>query len=384
LCFSPSNCPPASNKIPAVINKLAAHLKRELVDDLRLISAQTIEAAMTELNLPPASRAEVDIWLHTQHRVSTNEDKTSNSTSTLADAVERQRLARLFPWLADEEAALRQNQRFARDWQDDQEAALTALRADFEAKAKNNTLGSLESLVGQYCLYCDDPAYGCYLLMSMLLRLPVSSRIPVHNWMVANDMPRGSKEAYGSAISSLQVPLFPVVPGLAPANAKLLESAPTGGGMLQIGQVDGAWVADASPIEQQLELLQQQVARLQQQQQRPQQQQRQQQQPPQQQQQQYRQRQPYSGQQQQYQQPQQQQYQQPQQQQYQQRQRQLRPRGGTPAGGETDPIFDALFANIPPAPATTVHKPEAFPNGPPTATAPPSVPPQVATTARRF
>jgi hypothetical protein len=253
--FSPSQRPNARSWIPANVNRLAAHLQRDAPGDLLLVSAQTIESAMAALQLSPPARAEVDIWLQANRRVQTPDDTPNN---TLADAVERQRLARLFPWLAEEEAALRQNARFARDWQEDKEAALTALRNDFEAKAKNNTLGTLESLVGQYCLYCEDPAYGCYLLMSLLLRLPATARIPVHNWLIANDMPRGAKEAYGVAISSLQVPLFPVVPGLTAANAKLLETTPTGAGFLQIGQVDGAWVANAAPLEQQLDALQQQ------------------------------------------------------------------------------------------------------------------------------
>jgi hypothetical protein len=127
--------------------------------------------------------------------------------------------------LADEEAARRQLELFARDWLEDPVKARQALMEDFEARARLGTLGPLESLAGQYALYAKDPAYGGYLLMSLLLRLPASKRIYVHNWAIAGDMPRATREAYGGAISRLARPLFPCVPGLAAANAKLLQDS---------------------------------------------------------------------------------------------------------------------------------------------------------------
>jgi hypothetical protein len=246
---------------------LARHLKLASSDDVRLLSATTLGIAVKELELSSADRAAIDVWLRSAPASETAPfaSRTDNSqTTALADAVERQRLSRMFPWLAAEEAALRQSQRFHRDWVADKAAAVLSLQQDFEAKAKNATLGPLESLVGQYCLYCPDPAYGSYLLMCLLLRLPVASRVPTHNWLLANDMPRGAKEAYGSAIAALTVPLFPQVAGLLAANTRLLEDAlggtnPSGGGLLHIGQVDGSWFADSTPLEQQIEGLYQQI-----------------------------------------------------------------------------------------------------------------------------
>lgn len=146
---------------------------------------------------------------------------------------------------------------FSRDWSDDPVRAKKALIEDFEARARLGSLGSLESLAGQYALYCPDAAYGSYLLMSLLLRLPPAKRIQAHNWAVAGDMPRGTREAYGAAIARLDRPLFPCVPGLAAANTKLLQgSAPSdsqldihGGGVLPVVHGPTGPVVDVTAVE---------------------------------------------------------------------------------------------------------------------------------------
>ena len=267
--FTPAPQRSRPGEPPEAVTEIVRHLRLDDVALLRRVSPSTICAAVDELHLPAASRAAIDLWLKDDAPQST---VVSDGTTALAEAVERQRLGRIFPWLAAEEAALRQMERFRRDWTDDPKQAKEALRSEFASKAKNNTLGALESLVGQYCLYCTDAEFGGYLLMSLLLRIPTQSRITVHNWMVANDMPRATKEAYGVAIANLSTPLFPPCAGLEAANTKLLDAAlvmpahggdtdtsPRGGGHLALTQVDGNWVADSTPVEHALNALQQQI-----------------------------------------------------------------------------------------------------------------------------
>jgi hypothetical protein len=254
--FTPGKPSSSASEPAASVKALAAHLKRTSPADLRNLSSDTLKLAMEEMKMPADQRADVDLWMHAL-APSAISSAVSSDTSTLANAVERQRLAQVFPWMPQEEAALRQIQRLADDWNSGADAALKALKEEFESKARAGLLGALESLIGQYCLYCTDPKYAAYLLMALLLRIPAAQRIPVHNWMVAGDMARATKESFGSAIAILETPLFPVCAGLQSANMKLLESAlsrvsppeVSGGGWLPVAQIDGSWGVDTSPLE---------------------------------------------------------------------------------------------------------------------------------------
>lgn len=153
----------------------------------------------------------------------TAEHKPEDGTKTLASAIELQRLAKIFKWMPHEEAAIRQVERMQQEWAGGEEKAMAALQAEFQSRAKNGSLTPTEALIGQYCLFCLDSRYARFMLMSLFLRVPPGQRIPVHNWAIAQDMPRATKEAYGDAICNLTTPLYPHCAALEAINTRLLQ-----------------------------------------------------------------------------------------------------------------------------------------------------------------
>ena len=269
--FSPQRSKEAP---PEPVGALLKHLKLASVDDLFKVSTATITAAVAEMKLPSSACAVIDIALSSR----LGSSKIDSGTAALADAVESQRLSRIYKWLPAEESARRQLARFSEDWEVGQKQAMEGLRSEFSARAKAGSLGPLEALIGQYCLYSEDAEYARFMLMSLLLRVPATQRVAVHNWAVAQDMPRATKEAYGDNIAALTIPLYPYSSSLEVCNTKLLESAVTpaggadprwidGAGWLPVSQQqDGQYGVDTAPLDsaiaQELNDLRQQVREL--------------------------------------------------------------------------------------------------------------------------
>lgn len=247
----PRPAPAAAAVLPVPVIKLMAHLKVASLQDLARCSAATISAATAELKMLAPDTAAIDIALATASTPPAGSD-----VGALASAVEMQRLSRIFRWMPAEEAAVRQLRRFASDFAEGEKPAFDALRAEYAARAKAGSLGALETLVGQYLLYAPDHAYSAFFLMSLLLRVPATQRVALHNWAVAQEMPRATKEAYGDAIAALATPLFPHCSALEACNTKLLEStppsggAPDGAGWLAVSQAaSGAYGVDTAPLD---------------------------------------------------------------------------------------------------------------------------------------
>ncbi|PHR94984.1 MAG: hypothetical protein COA68_17755 [Oceanobacter sp.] len=217
----------ATTAIPQAVTDVATHLKLD-VETLSKIRRETIDAALTEMHLTAADRAVIDVWLLG------SDQPTKDATTLLAEEVKRSHDLNTFPWLASEEAAIRQLTSMSQDWAEGPTAAFDRLREEFIARVKNNAISSFEVLIGQYALFTKDKEYALYLLMNLLLRVPPNGRLSVHNWMVASELPRAFVEAHGTAISALQVPLFPASSAMAASNQKLLEGA-SGGGTGEVG-----------------------------------------------------------------------------------------------------------------------------------------------------
>ena len=229
---SPLRGPSVASAPSAPIQLVMHSLKIQSIADLALLSKASIDSECVALKLSASDKAEIEIAIakFSSHR---------DGTSALANAVELQRLQRIWPWKTDEERALRQLTRFQEDYAAGDVDAMKALRAEFISRAKSGLLGNLETLVGQYCLFSSDSKYGAYLLMCLLLRLPPDSRINTHNWAIAQELPRATREAYGSRIAALTLPMFPHDPALEAVNTKILQgSSKTAGQNLDL--VDGA------------------------------------------------------------------------------------------------------------------------------------------------
>jgi len=277
--FSPGHAGPAT-AVPPPVAGVAQKLGRS-PEELRLLHRSTLELLFTEEKIPAAVRAEVDVWLAKQPT------STKDASMVLAEQVRRQNERGELPWLPKEESAMRSINRFHEDYIADPRAALAELQNSYVAKAKNGTLGPVDALVGQYCLYGTDKEYSTYLLMAILLRLPSSARVPTHNWLVASGFARATTEAYGAAIAVLPTPLYPAEAPLKAQNEALLDqympsTAPhsglgvkgagvttsdlstladlTGAGTLPVAlQPDGSYGVDVTVVEVACNNLQQQI-----------------------------------------------------------------------------------------------------------------------------
>jgi len=153
------------------------------------------------------------------------------------------------------------------------QGAVDTIKKEFEAAAKVGNLTPLESIIGRYVMY--EGEYGGYLLMCLILRTPPETRLLLHNWSIAGAMSDGKKEAFGAAIASLEVPLFPDVEPFVALNQRILtqgssvsgggtdtlfasredifgktKTSVSGGGYAPLGQLpDGSWAADTSAVE---------------------------------------------------------------------------------------------------------------------------------------
>ena len=248
---------PARPASSATIDRVVAELRVSSVGELSAVSRDTMARVFDLLSLDARARVEVELAVA---RAST----TTDGNTVLARAVDQQRLVKIFPWVADEERALRQLERFSLDWQEGKDQAQKSLRSEFVSRAKAGLLGPLEAIVGQYCLFTTNSEYGCFLLAALLLRVPPEDRVTTHNWAIAQELPRATKEAYGTAIARLQVPLFPVLEALEAANTRLLQGKPTpsvsggsastvdplGDGWLGVQQAqDGSYGVETAPLD---------------------------------------------------------------------------------------------------------------------------------------
>lgn len=111
------------------------------------------------------------------------------------------------PWKTSERMALKHVARM-QEYCNDSEA-ISQLRSCFVRAAKNGTLSILEVLVGQYLLFASSTEVGAKNLMFLLLNVPPSERMNVHNWTLAQSIPEPVRFSYGSVIEKLGVPLFP-------------------------------------------------------------------------------------------------------------------------------------------------------------------------------
>ena len=182
---------------------------------------------MDTLNLSLAERASV--FLLAARDNSSAADSGAKLEKYFSSRDERE----AFPWKRDEKRALLQVERMQEAVAD--RSASADIEKEFVRAAKNSLLSPAEVLTGQYLIF-GDATDGPLSLLHLLLRVPANQRIAVHNWSLAQMMPKATKEAYGNEIAKLTVPLFPPKSDeLAALNIKLLSSVcdsmvATGGG----------------------------------------------------------------------------------------------------------------------------------------------------------
>jgi hypothetical protein len=126
--------------------------------------------------------------------------------------------------------ALREQHALARDqWRNNRDAALTlilgfekdyadkdhwlaSLRETYEGRVGDDKfpLSSFEKVVLTYLLYPkkNDLVFSSYFLASMLLNVTNDKQLALHNWAIAEQMSHGKREALGSNIDRIQVPLL--------------------------------------------------------------------------------------------------------------------------------------------------------------------------------
>jgi hypothetical protein len=245
-------------------------------EDLYKLPTTFLERQMIEHMVPPPAQAHI----LRQAGLQTTEGQLH---AYLTQRDERQ----ICPWMAEEKRALLHLQRM-------EEAVRTPsagqdLQDDFVRSARAGILTPTEVLVGQYLIF-GDGVLGPRQLMHMLLRIPADHRVKVHNWMLAQAMPRAMKDSYGEVIARLELPLFPpLAPDLQALNTKLLTankaleggsisgkkgahlfSVPhndvelLGGGSLPLFTKDGATHLETGPLEDALGALSNQLQQQQQ------------------------------------------------------------------------------------------------------------------------
>jgi hypothetical protein len=117
-------------------------------------------------------------------------------------------------WLKDERQAIIKRDRAVEPWKIDEKKARHMLRVQHGQLAKSEKIPPTESLILTYLLEGETcSAEAVYFCAYLLLMIPAQQRLSVHNWNVAQTMPKTEKESYGDAISRLSFPLFPTVTG---------------------------------------------------------------------------------------------------------------------------------------------------------------------------
>ena len=251
---------------------LAGHLAVKSVD-LSVMPDMILAQAMDELKFTLRQKAGLYTYVAQERNVHKDD---------LHSYLKERDNRSAFPWKLQEARAMLQVARMHESFA--AKNAFQDLTEEFESQAKSGLLTPVEVLLGQYALYCKDVNFGRFAMMSLILRVPASSRIEVHNWQLAQDLPVATKEAYGTNISKLTFPLFPPTSNTLTAfNTKLLNEgieggAPgttgtpgsilsklfalsgtglfggttsvVGGGMAPVGQLqDGSYAADTSNLE---------------------------------------------------------------------------------------------------------------------------------------
>ena len=155
----------------------------------------------------------------------------------------RERDAReLFPWKSAESAARVQHEAFRTAFA--QEAPFENLKRIFVAQAKGGLIAPLENVVLQYLLF-GDSEFARFVLGSLLLNVPVPSRLSVHNWFVAAHMAPARREMNGKEIAACPWPLFPEVAELMTLNARLLSDTASA---MRNGAVSGGSAEPVSTV----------------------------------------------------------------------------------------------------------------------------------------
>jgi hypothetical protein len=191
--------------------------------DLSLLPSPIISQAMDDLGLPLRERAAVLLALKRLEGRSDTTGEAKGQAASVTDYFRARDERSIFPWKIDEQRALLQWARVAEEFADAN--AFDLLRNEFTAQAKASMLSPLEVLLGQYCLFSKDTEFGIFSLMSLILRIPPAQRVACHNWQLAQLMPKATKEAHGTAIAALHVPLFPpACDSLAAFNTKMLTA----------------------------------------------------------------------------------------------------------------------------------------------------------------
>jgi len=198
----------------AAFTRLCQHLEETPANVVRLSEA-IISQAMDEMKMRAKDRAKCALAMLQLRPL-------GDGSRELAAAVDATRLQKVFPWIPKEDKAKRHLLRFAEEYRTPD--PWSRLRETYVARAKADTLGPLEALVGQYLLYTQDNDYGRFLLMSLLLHTPVPDRLILHNWAIAQELGQVIKESYGSHIELLPSPLYPPNSGLDAYNLRLLDA----------------------------------------------------------------------------------------------------------------------------------------------------------------
>jgi hypothetical protein len=156
----------------------------------------------------------------------------ANAARSLEDHFAAEAERKIYAWRAEYELAQKFLGRFQEDFS--RADAWADLQRRFVARAKAGSLTPIEVLAGQYVFFAQDRQQGVFMLMDLILSVPVEQRIKVHNWHLADLLPQGERESFGSTIAKLSLPLFPPrCHDFAELNARLLDSkrdAISGGG----------------------------------------------------------------------------------------------------------------------------------------------------------
>ena len=195
---------------------LAAHLGVE-PEILASLPVDLLNEGMTEMKL--SAKDKTAIFLHT------HSPAVADPSTTLAQHFAEESLRKRQPWrnaqaefnMMDLEARTMLAADGVECWK--------TLKATFESKVKAQLLTPLEVLACQYLLYCPDADTGRFLFAHLLLCVPPTKRVSLHNWRIFDDLPQTMKLTHGAAVEKMSNPLFPSVKALDALNETLLSQA---------------------------------------------------------------------------------------------------------------------------------------------------------------
>lgn len=93
---------------------------------------------------------------------------------------------------------------------DDATKTLQARRRQFFSEAEAGLLSPTEVFLARYTLFTEDVAREHAIMLGILQNMNEVDRLPLHNWLIFEDMEPMERERYGPVIDELTVPLFPV------------------------------------------------------------------------------------------------------------------------------------------------------------------------------